>query len=84
MTGSRLVTYGYDGWDTAKPNAVGSENFDAWATSRLERVDGRRLYDGSTDPGRDARMRADAELVRDRLARVGDADVHNAGRSRPR
>jgi RHS repeat-associated protein len=25
------TSYGYDGWDTAKPDAVGAENFDAWA-----------------------------------------------------
>jgi RHS repeat-associated protein len=42
--------FAYDGWDTAKPPAVGSENFDAWADlDPSGNVTTRRLFGAGVD-----------------------------------
>jgi RHS repeat-associated protein len=42
--------FAYDGWDTAKPPAVGSENFDAWADLDASgNVTTRRLFGAGVD-----------------------------------
>ncbi|MFO0852423.1 MAG: RHS repeat-associated core domain-containing protein [Gemmataceae bacterium] len=48
--GTTVEKYAYDGWDTAKPGAVGTEAFDAWADLDADgNLAARRVFGGGVD-----------------------------------